>query len=53
MRRHDLVTLVPPFLRREPNDDSMLVLDLVSGDTLARVPVQSSPDGVTYSSIQR
>jgi YVTN family beta-propeller protein len=35
------------------NDDSMLVLDLVSGDTLARVPVQSSPDGVTYSAIQR
>ena len=35
------------------NDDSMLVLDLVSGDTLARVPVQSSPDGVTYSAVQR
>ena len=35
------------------NDDSMLVLDLVTGDTLARVPVQSSPDGVTYSAIQR
>jgi YVTN family beta-propeller protein len=35
------------------NDDSMLVLDLVSGDTLARVPVQSSPDGVTYSALQR
>jgi YVTN family beta-propeller protein len=35
------------------NDDSMLVLDLVSGDTLARVPVQGSPDGVTYSAIQR
>ena len=35
------------------NDDSMLVLDLVSGETLARVGVQSSPDGVTYSSVQR
>jgi YVTN family beta-propeller protein len=35
------------------NDNSMLVLDLVSGETLARVPVQSSPDGVTYSPVQR
>jgi len=35
------------------NDDSMLVLDLVTGETLARVPVQSSPDGVTYSAVQR
>jgi YVTN family beta-propeller protein len=35
------------------NDNSMLVLDLVTGDTLARVDVQSSPDGVTYSRIQR
>ena len=35
------------------NDDSMLVLDLVTGETLARVPVQSSPDGVTYSPVQR
>jgi DNA-binding beta-propeller fold protein YncE len=35
------------------NDDSMLVLDIVSGETLARVPVQNSPDGVTYSSAQR
>jgi len=35
------------------NDDSMLVLDLTAGETLARVPVQSSPDGVTYSPIQR
>ena len=35
------------------NDDSMLVLDLVRGETLARVPVQSSPDGVTYSPVQR
>jgi YVTN family beta-propeller protein len=35
------------------NDNSMLVLDLVSGQTLARVAVQNSPDGVTYSPIQR
>jgi len=35
------------------NDDSLLVLDLVSGDTLARVGVQNSPDGVTYSPVQR
>ncbi len=35
------------------NDNSMLVLDLVSGTTLARVEVQSSPDGVTYSPVQR
>ncbi|MEZ5293770.1 MAG: cytochrome D1 domain-containing protein [Vicinamibacterales bacterium] len=35
------------------NDDSMLVLDLVTGQTLARVGVQASPDGVTYSPIQR
>ena len=35
------------------NDNSMLVLDLVSGQTLARVGVESSPDGVTYSRIQR
>ena len=35
------------------NDDAMLVLDLVAGETVARVPVQSSPDGVTYSPIQR
>ena len=35
------------------NDNSMLVLDLVSGQTLARVQVQNSPDGVTYSPIQR
>jgi len=35
------------------NDNSMLVLDLVSGQTLARVGVESSPDGVTYSPIQR
>jgi YVTN family beta-propeller protein len=35
------------------NDNSMLVLDLVTGETLGRVEVQSSPDGVTYSRIQR
>ncbi|MGE0812528.1 MAG: cytochrome D1 domain-containing protein [Vicinamibacterales bacterium] len=35
------------------NDDSMLVLDLVTGETLARVGVQASPDGVTYSPVQR
>ena len=35
------------------NDNSMLVLDLVSGTTLARVEVQNSPDGVTYSPVQR
>ena len=35
------------------NDNSMLVLDLVSGETLARVEVQDSPDGVTYSAVQR
>jgi DNA-binding beta-propeller fold protein YncE len=35
------------------NDNSMLVLDLTSGQTLARVEVQSSPDGVTYSPVQR
>ena len=35
------------------NDNSMLVLDLETGQTLARVEVQNSPDGVTYSAIQR
>ncbi len=35
------------------NDNSMLVLDLESGRTLARVEVQNSPDGVTYSPAQR
>jgi YVTN family beta-propeller protein len=35
------------------NDNSMLVLDLETGQTLARVEVQNSPDGVTYSPIQR
>ncbi len=35
------------------NDNSMLVLDLVSGETLGRVEVQNAPDGVTYSPVQR
>jgi YVTN family beta-propeller protein len=35
------------------NDNSMLLLDLVSGETLARVEVQNSPDGVTYSPATR
>lgn len=35
------------------NDNSMLVLDLITGETLARVEVQNSPDGVTYSPVQR
>jgi YVTN family beta-propeller protein len=35
------------------NDNSMLVLDLVTGETLGRVEVQNSPDGVTFSPIQR
>jgi YVTN family beta-propeller protein len=35
------------------NDNSMLVVDLETGETLARVEVQSSPDGVAYSPVQR
>jgi DNA-binding beta-propeller fold protein YncE len=35
------------------NDNSMLVIDLESGETLGRVEVQSSPDGVGYSPVQR
>ena len=35
------------------NDNSMLVLDLQTGQTLARVEVQNSPDGVTYSPVER
>jgi YVTN family beta-propeller protein len=35
------------------NDNSMLVLDLTTAETLARVDVQNSPDGVTYSAVQR
>jgi DNA-binding beta-propeller fold protein YncE len=35
------------------NDNSMLVLDLQTGETVGRVDVQKSPDGVTYSPVQR
>jgi hypothetical protein len=35
------------------NDDSMLVVNLQTGEILRRVEVQSSPDGVAYSPIQR
>lgn len=35
------------------NDNSMLVVNLETGETLGRVEVQSSPDGVAYSPIQR
>jgi len=35
------------------NDNSMLVVNLETGETLGRVEVQSSPDGVSYSPIQR
>ncbi len=35
------------------NDNSVLVLDLATGETLARVAVQASPDGVAYSAVQR
>lgn len=35
------------------NDRSVLVLDLESGATLARVPVLESPDGVAYSRVTR
>lgn len=35
------------------NDNSMLVLDLESGKTLARVEVQNSPDGVCFSPVSR
>jgi len=35
------------------NDNSMLVLDLISGETLSRVAVQNSPDGIAYSPVQR
>ena len=31
------------------NDNSVLIINLESGETLGRVQVQSSPDGVTYS----
>ena len=35
------------------NDDSLLVLNLETGETLARVEVQTSPDGVAWSPVQR
>lgn len=35
------------------NDNSVLVLNLETGATLARVEVQSSPDGVAWSPVQR
>jgi YVTN family beta-propeller protein len=35
------------------NDNSMLVLDLTTGETLGRVEVQNSPDGVSWSPVQR
>jgi YVTN family beta-propeller protein len=35
------------------NDNSMLVVNLDSGETLARVAVQESPDGVAWSPVQR
>jgi YVTN family beta-propeller protein len=35
------------------NDNSVLVLDLVDGKTLARVEVQASPDGVCWSPVGR
>ena len=35
------------------NDNSMLVVNLETGETLGRVEVQSSPDGVAYSSVHR
>lgn len=35
------------------NDNSMLVVNIESGETLARVAVQESPDGVAWSPVQR
>ena len=35
------------------NDNSMLLINLETGETLDRVEVQSSPDGVSYSPLQR
>ncbi|MDH3924821.1 MAG: hypothetical protein OET41_09440, partial [Xanthomonadales bacterium] len=35
------------------NDDSLLVLNLETGETIARVEVQSSPDGVAWSPVKR
>ena len=35
------------------NDNSMLVVNLETGETLGRVEVQESPDGISWSPIQR
>jgi YVTN family beta-propeller protein len=35
------------------NDDSVLILNIESGETLARVAVQSSPDGVAWTPLSR
>jgi DNA-binding beta-propeller fold protein YncE len=35
------------------NDNSMLVLNIETGETLGRVEVQSSPDGVSWSPVHR
>jgi len=35
------------------NDNSMLVINLQTGETLGRVEVQSSPDGIAWSPVQR
>ena len=35
------------------NDNSVLVVNIETGETLARVAVQSSPDGVAWSPVQR
>ena len=35
------------------NDNSLLVLNIETGETLHRVEVQSSPDGVAWSPVQR
>jgi DNA-binding beta-propeller fold protein YncE len=35
------------------NDNSVLILNLESGETIGRVEVQESPDGVSYSPIRR
>jgi DNA-binding beta-propeller fold protein YncE len=35
------------------NDNSLLVLNIETGETLHRIEVQSSPDGVAWSPMQR
>jgi YVTN family beta-propeller protein len=35
------------------NDNAMLLLNIETGETLARVEVQASPDGVAWSPVQR